>query len=96
MVLITVVLIAAFIGAACADTGVPAQPEVQGLTTATLANVVGKVTETDSGSWSVNAYGIPLSGNDPVIAQYPDWATNFWPSGDSSGKNSLGAPPTRP
>jgi hypothetical protein len=80
MVLITVVLTIACMGAASADTGLPAQPEVQGLRTATSANVIGTVTETDSGAWSVNAYGVPLSGNDPIIAQYPDWATNFWPS----------------
>ncbi len=44
---------------AYADTGVPAVPEIQGLTTSTGMNVQGTVTETDSGVWTLT--------NDPVV-----------------------------
>jgi hypothetical protein len=47
------------IGMAYADTGVPAVPEVQGVTTGTSATVVGTVTETDSGTWTLT--------NDPFV-----------------------------
>jgi hypothetical protein len=53
---------------------------VQGLATATSSNVVGTVTEADSGAWSVNAKGIPLSGDDPVIAGFPRWGENGNPT----------------
>jgi hypothetical protein len=51
--LIVVVFSIACIGMAFADTGVPAVPEIQGLTTGTSAVVVGTVTETDSGAWTL-------------------------------------------
>ena len=52
-------------GTAFADTGVPAVPEVQGLTTGTVSDVVGTVTETDSGAWTLT--------NDPlVVYSYSD------------------------
>ncbi len=57
-----------------ADRNVPAMPEIQGLSTSTGMNVQGTITETDSGAWTVNANGIPISGNDPVFAKYPNWA----------------------
>ena len=50
--LIAVLLITALVGVVYADTGVPAVPEIQGLTTGTSSNVVGTVTETDSGAWT--------------------------------------------
>jgi hypothetical protein len=71
--LIAFILLIAFTSIVYADTGVPAQPEVQGLATGTSANVVGTVTETDSGAWSINAHGIPLSGDDPIVAAWPEW-----------------------
>jgi hypothetical protein len=73
--LIVVLLLIALTCIVYADTGVPAQPEVQGLRTGTSANVVGTVTETDSGAWSVNANGIPISGDDPIVANWPEWGT---------------------
>ncbi len=56
--LFVIVLLVAFTGMVSADTGVPAVPEIQGLTTGTSSNVVGTVTETDSGAWSLT--------NDPL------------------------------
>ena len=50
---IAVVLSIALVGLACADTGVPAVPEIQGLSTGTSSNVIGTVTETDSGAWTL-------------------------------------------
>jgi len=50
--LITVILMIAFIGIVYADTGVPAVPEIQGISTGTSSNVQGTVTETDSGAWT--------------------------------------------
>ncbi|HVP94352.1 MAG TPA: hypothetical protein VMS89_04180 [Methanoregulaceae archaeon] len=57
--LIVVLLMIALIGSVNADTGVPAVPEIQGLTTGTSSNVVGTVTEADSGAWTLT--------NDPLI-----------------------------
>ncbi len=51
--LIAVILLIAFIGIVCGDTGVPAVPQVQGLTTGTSSDVQGTVTETDSGAWTL-------------------------------------------
>jgi hypothetical protein len=51
--LIAVVLMVACVGITLADSGVNATPEVQSLTTGTSANVVGTVTETDTGAWSL-------------------------------------------
>ena len=56
--LIAVLIMIAFIGIVCADTGVPAVPEIQGISTGTSSNVQGTVTETDSGAWTLT--------NDPV------------------------------
>ncbi|HTY14976.1 MAG TPA: hypothetical protein VMC42_04645 [Methanoregulaceae archaeon] len=56
--LIAVVILIAFTCTVYADTGVPAVPEIQGLTTGTSSNVVGTVTETDSGAWTLT--------NDPL------------------------------
>ena len=72
--LLAVVFLLAFTGIACADRNVPAPPEIQGLLTGTGMNVQGTITETDSGVWSVNANGIPISGDDPLLAEYPNWA----------------------
>jgi hypothetical protein len=47
---------------------------VQGLVTGTGMNVQGSIAETDSGAWSINANGIPISGDDPLLAGYPNWA----------------------
>ncbi len=70
---ITVILMIAFIGMVYADTGVPAVPEVQGLSTGTSSNVVGTVTETDSGAWTTT--------NDPFViyAYVPTEAIPFYP-----------------
>src|SRR5271157_4677657 len=57
--LIAVMILIAVIGLVYADTGVPAVPEVQGLVTGTSSNVVGTVTETDSGAWTTT--------NDPLV-----------------------------
>ena len=65
--LIVVILLIAFVGIVCADTGVPAVPEIQGLSTGTSSNVQGTVTETDSGAWTTT--------NDP------DMITMIVPSG---------------
>ena len=59
---ISVIAIAVVIAFACtayADTGVPAVPEIQGLATGTSSNVIGTVTESDSGAWTLT--------NDPLI-----------------------------
>jgi hypothetical protein len=45
-------------GIVCADQGVPAVPETQGLVTGTTADIVGLATETDAGTWTLT--------NDPV------------------------------
>lgn len=46
-------------GIVCADQGVPAVPETQGLVTSTAADVVGMTTETDAGTWTLT--------NDPLV-----------------------------
>ena len=56
--LVAAILLIAVTCMVYADTGVPAVPEIQGLTTGTSSNVVGTVTETDSGAWTLT--------NDPV------------------------------
>jgi hypothetical protein len=80
-----------------ADTGVKAMPEIQGLSTGTGMNVQGTITETDSGAWSMNANGIPISGNDPLLASYPGWGQNDAPTYAQwleawNNDNSPGAP----
>jgi len=76
---LVIVFLIAFTGLVYADRNVPAEPEIQGLATSTGMNVQGTITETDSGAWSINANGIPLSGDDPLLASYPGWATdNYW------------------
>src|SRR5271157_4403997 len=52
MTLLIVVLLVFFTGLVYADHPVNQTPEVQGITTATSANVQGTVTETDSGAWT--------------------------------------------
>jgi hypothetical protein len=76
--LLVIVLLIAFTGIACADRNVKAEPEIQGLATSTGMNVQGTITETDAGAWSVNANGIPISGDDPILANYPGWASSTW------------------
>ena len=78
--LLVIVLLLAFTGLVYADRNVPAEPQIQGLATSTGMNVQGTITETDSGAWSVNANGIPLRGDDPILANYPDWANSGWGS----------------
>ncbi|HTY15619.1 MAG TPA: hypothetical protein VMC42_07935 [Methanoregulaceae archaeon] len=73
-VLLAVVFLVSFTGTAYADRNVPAPPEIQGLATGTGMNVQGTIIETDSGAWSVNVNGIPISGDDPFLASYPRWA----------------------
>lgn len=55
---LVVMLLIAFTCIVYADTGVPAVPEAQGITTGTSSNVIGTVTETDSGAWTLT--------NDPL------------------------------
>jgi hypothetical protein len=86
--LVVIVILIVFTCIAYADRNVPAMPEIQGLSTSTGMNVQGTITETDSGAWSVNANGIPLSVNDPILAQWPGWASqpygyNTWHAGIS-------------
>jgi hypothetical protein len=56
-----------------ADQVVPAVPETQTLGTVTTADVVGLVTETDAGTWSLTSGGIPVNWTDPIVAQWPGW-----------------------
>ena len=58
-ILIAVLMVIASICIVYADTGVPAVPEIQGLATGTSSSVVGTVTESDSGAWTIT--------NDPLI-----------------------------
>jgi hypothetical protein len=78
--LLAIVLLLAFTCIVSADRNVPAEPEIQGLVTGTGMNVQGTITETDSGAWSVNANGIPISGYDPLLANYPGWGKNGAPT----------------
>ncbi len=57
--LIAFVLVIGLTGLTFADTGVPAVPEIQGVTTSTGMNVQGTATETDSGVWTLT--------NDPLV-----------------------------
>jgi hypothetical protein len=80
---IALLVIVILITLACsvfADRNIPATPEIQGLSTSTGMNVQGTITETDSAAWSANANGIPLRGDDPVVAQWPGWAASYWGS----------------
>ena len=58
ILLFAVILLIASLCIAYADTGVPAVPEIQGLATGTSSDVIGTVTEADSGAWTLT--------NDPV------------------------------
>jgi hypothetical protein len=60
-------------GIVCADQPEPAVPETQTLSTVTTADVVGIAMETDAATWSVASGGIPLSGNDPMLVNFPGW-----------------------
>ena len=73
-------MVIALTGIVSADQVVPAVPETQGLVTGTVASVDGLVMETDAASWSISTGGIPLSGNDPVMANYPGYNISFWES----------------
>ncbi len=73
-------MVLALTGIVSADQVVPAVPETQGLVTGTVASVDGLVMETDAASWSISTGGIPLSGNDPVMANYPGYNISFWES----------------
>ena len=71
MVLFAILVMIAITGISYADTGVKAVPEIQGLTTGTSSNVVGTVTETDSGAWSLTndplvIYTYNLAGDDEI------------------------------
>jgi hypothetical protein len=59
ILVIAVLLSIACISIVFADTGVPAVPEIQGLSTGTGMTVQGAVTETDSGAWTLT--------NDPSV-----------------------------
>lgn len=48
-----IAILVAFTGIVWADTGVPAVPEIQGISTSTSSDVIGTVTETDSGAWTL-------------------------------------------
>lgn len=78
----------ALIGIVYADRLVNATPELQGIGTGTSMNVQGTVTETDSGAWSINAGGIPLSGDSSIVENYPGWASSYWGSYDNFLQNS--------
>ena len=75
-----VVIVVVFTGIAYADRNVPAMPEIQGISSNTGMNVQGTITETDSGAWSVNGNGIPISMDDPSLANYPGWAQTSYGS----------------
>jgi hypothetical protein len=77
--LLAVILLIAITCTAYADRDVRAEPEIQGLVTGTGMNVQGTITETDAGAWSVNANGIPVSGDAAILANYP-WASSSWGS----------------
>jgi hypothetical protein len=73
IVLLLFGMVIALTGIACADQVVPAVPETQTLGTATSADVVGLMTETDAGTWSLTSGGIPVNWTDPIVAQWPGW-----------------------
>jgi hypothetical protein len=78
--LFIIALIVILPGMVCADRNDPATPEIQGLSTTTGMNVLGTVSESDSIAWSLSSGGIPASGNDPVLANYPGWSSSVWGS----------------
>jgi hypothetical protein len=63
-------------GIVCADQGVNATPETQGLVTGTTANVVGLVTETDAGTWTLTndpqVFDVLNLGSSPYAGEYKD------------------------
>jgi len=52
----------------CADQGVPAVPETQGLVTGTTADVIGLATETDAGTWTLSNMSINPMYTDPMLS----------------------------
>jgi hypothetical protein len=65
--LIAFLLLFACTGIAFADRGVNATPEIQGISTATSADVIGTVTETDTGAWTLKGGPWAVPGpDDPV------------------------------
>jgi hypothetical protein len=73
-------MVIALTGIVCADQPVPAVPETQTLSTVTTEDIDGLVMETDAGAWSVTSGGIPISGDDPILKNYPGWAESSWGS----------------
>ncbi len=69
-------MVIALTGIVYADQVVAAVPETRMLGTVTTADVIGLVTETDAGMWSVSSGGIPISGDDPLLANYPNWSSS--------------------
>ena len=63
--LIAVLFLIAIACTVYADTGVPAVPEIQGISSSTLANAVGTVTESDSTAWTTT--------NDPFTLYSYSW-----------------------
>jgi hypothetical protein len=86
-------------GIVCADQGVPAVPEIQGLVTGTTADVVGLVMETDVGAWTLTNNPVILtivnnqSGTDLQAEPEPLfnlWQAQFQGAGGSIDGYSLG------
>ncbi len=69
-------IVISFTGIVCGDPGVPAKSETQVISTETIADVVGTVMDTDAVTWSTTTGGIPISGDDPILANYPFWASS--------------------
>ena len=72
-------------GSVYADPGVNATPEVQGLSTATTADVVGLVTESDVGTWTLTNDPLVLNtltnetlGEGFVLNDFPVGLVNLW------------------
>ncbi len=72
-------------GSVYADAGVNATPEVQGLSTATTADVVGLVTESDAGTWTLTNDPLVLNtltnetlGEGFVLSDFPVGLVNLW------------------
>jgi len=78
--LVVFFMVIAITGFVYADQVVPAVPETQALSTVTSADIVGLTMESDWAAWSVTSGGIPISGDDPLLAGYP-WASSpYWKS----------------
>ncbi len=80
------VLLILSLGFCFADTGTPAVPEIQGITTETSLDVAGTVTETDSGAWTltnnpfiIGSYRyVRPTAQDPATAEYGSTSIVFW------------------